>query len=69
MSAAHQVRAERLLLGVPEGVHEDLVVSDGDGEDLGTQIEGAALEHDAELVVHARALRERAVHDQEGFSQ
>ena len=54
----HQVGREGLALGIPEGVHEDLVVLDGDGANRGAQVEGAALEHDAVLVVDAGALRE-----------
>ena len=58
----HQVGSEGLALAVPEGVDEDLVVLDGDGADGGAQIECAALEHDAVLVVDAGALGE----DEEG---
>ena len=38
---AEQVLSERLPAAVPKGVHEDLVVLDGDGVDSGAQIERA----------------------------
>ena len=55
---AHQVGREGLALAVPEGVDKDLVVLDGDGADGGAQVERAALEHDAVLIVDAGALGE-----------
>jgi hypothetical protein len=49
---------------IPESVHEDLVVLDGDWADSRAQVKGPFLEHDAVLVVDARALGE----DQQGVA-
>lgn len=49
---------EGLALAVPEGVHKDLVVLDGNGAHNGVQVKGAPLEHHAVLIVHAGAFRE-----------
>ena len=55
---AHQVCCKRLPPAVPEGVHEDLVVLDGNWADCAVQVKGTALEHDTILIVDTGALRE-----------
>ena len=54
----HQMGSEGLPPAVPESVHKDLVVLDGDRADSAAQVKGAPLEHDTVFIVHACALRE-----------
>ena len=54
----HNVDGEGLPAGVPERVHEDLVVLDSHGAHRGVKVKGTLLEHDRVLVVNARALGE-----------
>ena len=57
-TSAHQMVGERLRAAVPEGVHENFIVFDGDWVDRGVQVKGTTLKHDAVFVIDARALRE-----------
>jgi len=50
------VLREGLALGVPEGIHEDLVVFDRHGVHARAQVERSLLEQHAVLVVHAPAI-------------
>ena len=43
---------ERLPSAVPEGIHKDLVVLDGNGADGSIKVKRASLEHDTVLIVH-----------------
>lgn len=49
---------ERLTLGIPERIHEDLIVLDSNGAYSCAKVKCASLEHHTVLVVHARAFRE-----------
>ena len=51
----YQVICERLAPAVPESVHKDLVVLDGNGADGRPQVKGAPLEHHTVLIVDAGA--------------
>lgn len=53
-----EVLRKGLLATVPEGIHKDLVVLDGNGDDGCIQLKGTLLEHDDVLVVDARPFRE-----------
>lgn len=50
--------SEGLPPAVPEGIHKDLVVLDGDWAHGAAQVKGAPLEHDTVLVVDTGALGE-----------
>ena len=58
----HQVGSEGLAPAVPESIHKNLVVLDGNRADSAAEVKGTPLEHDTILVVHTGALWE----DEEG---
>lgn len=55
---SYQVCSEGLAPAVPEGIHKDLVVLDGDWAHGAAQVKGSPLEHDTVLVIDAGALGE-----------